>query len=171
HATKAPGAACRERVERDLAEHVRAEHEEDRMSEMQPLRDEHQRLWPEVERLRALAERLGERDPQEFDHELTAVRQFLRDHLIPHLRAEEAVLYPAVAAAMGSPAATATMSRDHLEMDRLAQELGKLHQHLDADPAGLQRVLYGLYALLAVHLAKEDEIYLPLLEQVLSAEE
>jgi len=141
------------------------------MPVLQTLRDEYAHLEEVVEKLRSLAERIGRRDPRELEQELTTAHSFLLDQLLPHMRAEEEVLYPAVAAAMGSPAATATMSRDHLEMNRLVQELGKLHERLDADPAALQRVLYGLYALLAVHFAKEQEIYLPMLEQVLSAEE
>lgn len=35
----------------------------------------------------------------------------------------------------------------------------------------LQRVLYGLYALVKVHFAKEEEVYLPILEERLSPEE
>jgi iron-sulfur cluster repair protein YtfE (RIC family) len=35
----------------------------------------------------------------------------------------------------------------------------------------LRRVLYGLYTLVKVHFAKEEEIYLPLLDSKLTAEE
>jgi hypothetical protein len=35
----------------------------------------------------------------------------------------------------------------------------------------LRRVLYGLYALVAVHFAKEEEVYLPLLDARLTTEE
>jgi iron-sulfur cluster repair protein YtfE (RIC family) len=35
----------------------------------------------------------------------------------------------------------------------------------------LRRVLYSLYALLKLHFAKEEEIYLPLLDIKLTAEE
>jgi hypothetical protein len=35
----------------------------------------------------------------------------------------------------------------------------------------LQRVLYGLYALVKVHFAKDEEAYLPILEERLTAEE
>jgi iron-sulfur cluster repair protein YtfE (RIC family) len=35
----------------------------------------------------------------------------------------------------------------------------------------LRRILYSLYTLLKLHLAKEEEIYLPLLETKLTAEE
>jgi iron-sulfur cluster repair protein YtfE (RIC family) len=35
----------------------------------------------------------------------------------------------------------------------------------------LRRILYGLYALVKLHFAKEEEIYLPLLDRRLSSEE
>jgi hypothetical protein len=35
----------------------------------------------------------------------------------------------------------------------------------------LRRILYGLYALVKVHFAKEEEIYLPLLETHLTGDE
>jgi iron-sulfur cluster repair protein YtfE (RIC family) len=78
---------------------------------------------------------------------------------------------------MGATQATATMSRDHVEVDRLTQELGTLRVHhtqlsITFDQArALRRVLYGLYALVKVHFAKEEEIYLPLLDSKLTAEE
>ena len=41
------------------------------------------------------------------------------------------------------------------------------NEHMKA----LRRVLYGLYALVGVHFAKEEEIYLPLLDAQLTADE
>ena len=69
------------------------------------------------------------------------------------------------------------MRRDHVEVGRLTAELGTLRAQLVGtalDPAqakALRRILYGLYALVSVHFAKEEEIYLPILDQRLSAEE
>jgi hypothetical protein len=78
---------------------------------------------------------------------------------------------------MGAPDATMTMRRDHVEVGRLTAELGELHAQLDAGKEmpqldlELRRVLYGLYALVSVHFAKEEEIYLPILDANLSADE
>jgi hypothetical protein len=78
---------------------------------------------------------------------------------------------------MGAPEATATMSRDHVEIGRLTQELGSLLSHLVGGSMGeeeerdLRRVLYGLSALIRVHFAKEEEIYLPILDARLTADE
>jgi hypothetical protein len=62
------------------------------------------------------------------------------------------------------------MSRDHVEVGRLTAELGVLRAQLVAGPLALAQanalraVLYGLYALVKVHFAKEEEVYLPLLD-------
>jgi iron-sulfur cluster repair protein YtfE (RIC family) len=41
----------------------------------------------------------------------------------------------------------------------------------ESDEQALRRVLYGLYAIIKLHLAKEEEIYLPILEARLPVEE
>jgi iron-sulfur cluster repair protein YtfE (RIC family) len=102
---------------------------------------------------------------------------FLTRHLIPHAQAEDKALYPVVQKVMGAAEATATMSRDHVEVGRLSEELLKLRLQLSVQSINheqlltLRRLLYGLYALVKIHFAKEEEIYLPLLDQRLSQEE
>ena len=102
---------------------------------------------------------------------------FLTRQLIPHAQAEEKALYPMVEKAMGALQATATMTRDHVEVERLTQELGTLRVHKSQlsitfeQVSALRRVLYGLYSLVKLHFAKEEEIYLPLLDAKLTAEE
>lgn len=85
---------------------------------------------------------------------------FLADHLIPHAEVEERVLYPAIGRVLGAAEATATMSRDHVEIGRLARELRELGKTADGLSEGrqatLRRVLYGLYTLVKVHFAKEE---------------
>ena len=96
--------------------------------------------------------------------------KFLTRELIPHAKAEDLALYPMVQKVMGAKEATATMSRDHVEVDRLTAELGDLLIKLDRaaitdeQANSMRRILFGLYALVKVHFAKEEEIYLPLLD-------
>ena len=83
--------------------------------------------------------------------------------MLPHAEAEDRVLYPAVARLMGAPEATRTMSRDHLAIFRLGGELDELRKALHTKPLSdgqlkaLRRVLYGLHAVVKLHLAKEEE--------------
>lgn len=134
----------------------------------QPLRDEHRQLLPELEVLREAAEAIE--SPAAEDLAKKALR-FLTGHLLPHAEAEEAALYPVVARTMGAANATATMSRDHVEVARLTHELSEClgsWSGSDADRLRARRLLYGLYALVGVHFAKEEEVYLPLLDEALS---
>lgn len=143
----------------------------------QPLRDEHLELLPHIERLRTVADAIGMAPSESVRQGVEEVYTFLTQQLTPHAQAEERVLYPTVGRLLGAPATTATMSRDHQEIERLTQELGALRSQVagesfgEAEVQALRRVLYGLYALVAVHFAKEEDIYLPLLDTRLTAQE
>ncbi|MCL4300627.1 MAG: hemerythrin domain-containing protein [Anaerolineae bacterium] len=136
----------------------------------QPLREEHKELLPHIEMLRTVADSVGEAPMAEVRQGVDAVYEFLTHHLIPHAQAEDKALYPVVGKIMGAAQATATMSRDHVEVGRLTEELASLRLELVdlnldvAQVKALRRVLYGLYALVKVHFAKEEEVYLPILE-------
>ncbi len=143
----------------------------------QPLRDEHKELLPHIELLRTIADSIGEAPSESLRRDLDEAYTFLTHHLLPHAQAEERVLYPMVGRLMGAPEATATMSRDHVEISQLTEELGSLLSYLGGasmaapQEQALRRVLYGLYAIVKVHFAKEEEIYLPILDARLAAEE
>lgn len=81
----------------------------------QPLRDEHKKLFPNVDHIRLVAERLDIASLTETQKGVGEVYEFLARHLKPHAEAEEAALYPVVQKVLGSPDATKTMSRDHVE--------------------------------------------------------
>lgn len=144
---------------------------------MQPLRDEHQELLPHIRQIRTVADAVGTSPVASLRQGVSETYEFLAQHLIPHAQAEERALYPIVGKLMGAPAATATMSRDHVEIGRLIEELGALRSYLNKDSLeisqqqALRRVLYGLSALITVHFAKEEEVYVPLLEARLTPEE
>src|SRR5512138_780956 len=142
----------------------------------QPLRDEHKELFPHVDRIRQVAELIGEAPITEVRRGVEEVYDFLANHLKPHAEAEDAALYPVVQRVLGSPDATKTMSRDHVEVGRYIVELLTLkndltEQALTPEQAtSLRRVLFGVYALVKVHFAKEEEVYLPILDQRLTPE-
>ena len=145
---------------------------------LQPLREEHRTLLPRVEQLRWTADHVGTDAAAATKAALEHAYGFLVHDLLPHAHAEDRALYPAVARIMGSREATRTMSRDHVEVERLTAELGALTAGLDVEVGigggqarELRRVLYGLYALLHLHFAKEEELYVPLLEGAMSDDE
>jgi hemerythrin-like domain-containing protein len=143
----------------------------------EPLREEHKQLAPEIERLRIAADSVGEGTLERLRREIDKIQDFLTHRLLPHALAEEEVLYVTVGTFYGTLQATATMSRDHAEISRLTEQLRRLRSDLmgsslDTEKANeLRLVLYSLYALVKAHLAKEEEVYFPLLDARLSEEE
>ena len=141
------------------------------------VRNEHSELLARIELLRTVADSVGSASTESIRESIGRAYTFLIQQLIPHAQAEEQVWYPAVGRLLRALEATDTMSRDHLEVIRLTEELETLHLHLfyapltEPDEQALRRVLYGLYAIIKLHLAKEEEIYLPLLEAHLPYEE
>jgi iron-sulfur cluster repair protein YtfE (RIC family) len=143
----------------------------------QPLQDEHKELLPHIELLQTVADSIGEAPIGSLRRGIDEAYEFLTHHLLPHAQAEEQALYPVVGRLMGALEATATMSRDHVEVGRLTEELGSLRSHLVSEATSadqekaLRRVLYGLYAVVKLHFAKEEEVYLPILDARLTSEE
>ncbi|WP_341874254.1 heavy metal translocating P-type ATPase [Micromonospora orduensis] len=92
----------------------------------------------------------------------------LTDRVLPHEAAEEQQLYPALAEPLGSGEATSTMSRAHVEIRRQVDLLGtQLAQSADGrlrpdQVPDLLATLYGLDAVLRLHLAQEEEEFFSL---------
>lgn len=147
------------------------------MVSMAKVREAHDELMPWLQNLLFAADRVGDAPLDQTRELVDEVFEFLEVHLIPHAAAEDAVLYPAVERFLGAPGSMATLSRDHVEVVRLTSELGRLRDHLAVVRPGhiqeqdLRRVLYGLYALVRVHFAKEEEILVPILERGLSSDD
>ena len=102
----------------------------------------------------------------------------LRDDLVPHAHAEEAVLYPAVEAAMGAPGATATMRADHIEIveriERLEATVDDVEERTWPDPSLTRRLVHeliGTWAIIDLHFRKEETVLLPVLDEALSADD
>ena len=144
------------------------------------LRAEHRHLLPHVEALAEAGDAVGVEAAADLPGRVDGVHEFLTAHLIPHATAEDVVLYPEVDGLIGRRGETRptdTMRRDHDEVVRLTERLGLVRDRVrqlgptQADERELRRVLYGLYALVSLHFAKEEEVYLPLLDRELTAAE
>lgn len=127
---------------------------------------EHETLRDTLASLRAVADRIAERPDAEALKALETAHRFLVEDLLPHERAEETKLYPALAGPLGGSEATATMSRAHAEIQRLTTRIGT-HLELarargDFDPDQIDDLLaclYGLHAVLRLHFLQEEENY------------
>lgn len=130
---------------------------------------DHEQMRGGLTILRMAARRLLE---STFTEALPLVREadaFVQKVILPHERAEDQTLYPALADPLGSAEATATMSRMHAEINYLAR---RLHAQLalgeSTGGSAVQRedmisCLYGLHELLTLHFAAEEENYFTLL--------
>jgi len=125
------------------------------------LRTEHQALRALVEDLRSTADDLHE-DACDLAG-IRALAQRLDVELVPHERREEELLLPVVARALGGADPTGSLSRTHAEIEHQVARLDRLLVEIGDGPASpddvveLRRSLYGLYAVLRLHNAQEDE--------------
>ena len=132
------------------------------------LRHEHRYLGPSLARIRPLADGLGTMPASQASAELQAIRTFLVDELVPHEMLEDRDVFPRLSAAIGNDAATAGLHRTHTEIIHLVRFIDRLVSEVpEAGPGpedltDLRRVLYGLDAILRLHMAQEEELYISL---------
>jgi heavy metal translocating P-type ATPase len=126
----------------------------------QRLYAEHHAVRPVVEQVRGVADALST-----VGCDLEPTRKLLdrlENDLLPHERAEEAELVPIMARALGGSDPTGAISRTHAEIEH---QIGRLRRIMDdltgtvepEDVIELRRLLYGLYAILRLHNAQEEE--------------
>src|SRR5579871_5087471 len=133
-------------------------------------RAEHRQLWPEIKRIRHIADRLDVLPAQSARVEAEQIHRFLSAKILPHNAGEDATVYPLVARLIGGDDPTAPMSRAHLEIAHMVRVLGRHLSELPPEGPGtedirdLRRILYGLDAILRLHFTQEDEAYLALID-------
>jgi soluble P-type ATPase len=126
---------------------------------------EHKVLAPGIARLRIVADQLDAMDPTAAITELREIHAFLVDTLVPHEEEEDRTVYPLLARAFGTDDATAALHRTHTEIFHLIRLLGRIIDEIGPDGptaddrTDLQRALYGLDAILRLHMAQEEELY------------
>ena len=122
-----------------------------------------------VERVRAVADALGE--PGSDVDAARALVDELRTDLLRHERAEERELLPIMSKAMGGSGALVGLSRTHAEIEHQVLALDRLVESMPPgvpdvdDILDLRRRLYGLYGVLRLHNAQEEEELYSLLDR------
>ncbi|NVB78349.1 MAG: heavy metal translocating P-type ATPase [Kofleriaceae bacterium] len=125
----------------------------------------HRALRPLVGELAALAARLDSLSPDVARSQLDHVRRQLDDELLPHEREEQETAYPVLNAMLGGEDPTGALVQTHHEIHRLTRLFGRLVAQLSTEGPraeelrDLRRALYGLYAILSLHFAQEEELY------------
>jgi hypothetical protein len=131
-------------------------------------RREHAAVLRAVEQVRGVADRLDGLPADAARAELRAVQRALVDEVLPHERREEEQAYPLLVAADGRTDPTGPLVATHREIERM---VALLDRHVDAlgpdgpgpgDRLELRRLLYGIHAILRLHVAQEEDAYLQL---------
>ncbi len=138
------------------------------------IRGEHRGLHARVGEIHTLAELVRTLAPEPAREQLMALTTFLRNELLGHAAEEERSIYPAVERLLQAVGgATETMKIDHRRLAELTSELEQIAQSsLDEEwRTPLRQRLHSLAALLEVHLRKEEEVYLPLLQRLAPEEQ
>ncbi len=133
------------------------------------LRSEHTAVRAVVEQIRLVADELDS-TPTSLAH-LRALLTSLESELLPHEHHEEHELFPVMDKLFGGTDATAALSRTHAEIDLQVMRLHRVLSGIDGDrinPAelpALRQILYGLYGVLRLHNAQEEESLFSLLPE------
>jgi len=120
---------------------------------------QHTAVRPLVAQVRTVADGLSALEPDLDPLRLLLNR--LDTQLLPHERAEEAELLPILARALG-PDPTGAFSRTHAEIEHLVRRLRRACEDIGERPepdeiTEVRAGLYGLYAVLQLHNAQEEE--------------
>lgn len=127
------------------------------MSEQsESLRSIDRRLEGKAELLCEAARRLPALSLEEREGVRAEVLDFLRHEICDHLLADERVLYPRLATRLGDPLAPAPLLYAHRAIRWWTEEIATADA---ADADELQRLLYGVNALIRVHLSREEDLY------------
>lgn len=126
---------------------------------------EHERLIPQLDRLRQVADALDNQSPADGLRSLHDVEEFLVEAILPHEANDETVIYPRMSEILPGDDPMATMSRAHREIFHLVELFQR--QVADLPPSGpepadirdLRRTLDGLHAILRLHFDQEEELY------------
>jgi hypothetical protein len=135
------------------------------VAESQRLQADHVALVPVLDRLRFVADSIDTLPCPQASQALSELDDLLQKSLLPHERADDESVYPAMAHLLGGEDPMATMSRTHREIFHLGRRLQRLVKGLPSaapDPPtlrDLRRLLYSLDAIVRLHFAQEEELY------------
>ncbi len=140
----------------------------------QEIREHHKHLEQKLEGYWKAVEGLDKFSAHER-MQLQDLMEFCKLELLPHAEAEEKYLYRKVGEAMKNSLFTRTMEVDHEVIKAYIHELEEeiAQAYKDSSPGQIKKIQKAankLEGLMAVHFRKEEEVYLPILDEKLSAD-
>jgi len=137
--------------------------------------EHHERLMSHVDRMPALGDLVGTPATDTLRTQLDELVPFLVGTLLPHVDTAERTLYPELERLQQNSHSMTPMRREHAQIRHLVDDLVSLRRTFDVgtpgvrDTVALRRSVFGLYALLKVHLA-EEELYMHIVERGVSTD-
>lgn len=129
------------------------------------LRQDHERLEVELNRLREIADALDDAEAHAAAALIGEANEIVSRKIVKHEREDESVVYPQLAKYFADRHGLGAMSRAHREIMHLARLLARLAEDItpsDVDRYLLrdaQRVIETIEALVRLHNAQEEDIY------------
>ncbi|MGP8473279.1 heavy metal translocating P-type ATPase [Burkholderia sp. PR2] len=133
--------------------------------DVEQLKREHAALSPLLDQIRDLADRMPQLSGAAIASELVHVIDSLDERLLPHERAEDRDVYARLAPLLGGEDPLAAMSGAHREIFKMVRSLRQMVADLPRDGTNalqvqaIQRLLYGLEAIVRLHCAQEEELF------------
>ena len=148
------------------------------MSKVEVLDHKFRELLVVANTLLTIADSVGISPSDELYDEVGKGLSIVANDAIPFFEMTQAVIYPMVAEIYGSLNSTDTMNLDIIEIRHLASELETMFHAIERteklnnfEANRLRSILYGLHSIISLHVSKESEVYLPLLEKRLTDQE
>ena len=132
--------------------------------------EHHERILAHVDRMPELADMLLTGSSDEIRARVVETNEFLNGTLLPHIDAAERSVYPELERMFQNRHSMRPMRNEHDQVRKLVADYGSLSAEIREGRVtlgrslALRRVIFGLYALLKVHLA-EEEAYLRILDK------
>jgi hypothetical protein len=129
------------------------------------LREDHERLEVELDRLREIADALDDAVGAPAVALIAEANAIVSRQIVEHEREDESAVYPRLAKYLSDRHGIGAMSRAHREIIHQARLLARIADGLvpaDADRylvRDAQRVIESIEALVRIHNAQEEDIY------------
>lgn len=138
------------------------------------LREHHDLLMRKIQEFEQVVDRLATLNPAELKGAVQFQIEFLVSEIKSHAKSEERYLYPEVDF-LTNPTGmknTATMRIDHQYIAAYIDRLADLAPGISPKTVPqFQRIAWELLAILKLHFDKEEQVYLPLLDNYYTEEE
>ncbi|OWT74691.1 MULTISPECIES: heavy metal translocating P-type ATPase [unclassified Achromobacter] len=127
---------------------------------------EHDILLPILDRLVTVADQIQTMPVAAAVATLRELNDVINGELVAHERADEREVYPVLVDELGDDDSMAPLIRTHREIFSLVRQLGRSIDTLgatvevDVDLRKIQRILYSVEAIMRLHFAQEEEVYL-----------